>query len=188
MNPPTVTPQRKLQTAEDRRVDVLNAATQEFARRGYYGTPTTDIARTAGISQAYLFRLFPTKEELFVAIIERTYANVVEAFKRAAAPHVGDPEATLAAIGDSYDDLLQNSDVLLCQLHGYAACQEPAIRTAVRLGYKQLVELVQQLSGAPDDEIQRFFAKGMLLNAVAAMGAHELDEPWAHALMHEQDC
>ena len=78
--------------------------------------------------------------------------------------------------------------MLLCQLHGYAACQEPAIRIAVREGYKQLVELVQHLSGAPDEEIQRFFAIGMLINVVAAMGAQELDEPWAQALMTGKDC
>jgi AcrR family transcriptional regulator len=189
MTPPTATPQRKLQTAEDRRVDVLAAARQEFARRGYYGTPTTDIAKAAGISQAYLFRLFPTKEELFVGCVERTYEDVISAFTRAAAPHAGDQEATIDAMGDAYDDLLQNTDnMLLCQLHGYAACQEPAIRTAVRQGYKELVELVQHLSGAPDEEIQRFFAVGMLINVVAAMGAHELDEPWAKALMTDVDC
>ena len=179
---------RKLQTAEDRREDVLRAAMQEFARRGYYGTPTTDIAKGAGISQAYLFRLFPTKEELFVACVQRTYRSVHEAFTKAAAPHAGNPEATVEAMGDAYDELLRNSDLLLCQLHGYAACQEPAIRVAVRQGYKELVELVQHLSGAPDEEIQRFFAVGMLINVVAAMDAQELDEPWARALMTDVDC
>jgi AcrR family transcriptional regulator len=185
---PTTTQPRKLQTAEERREDVMRAAMQEFAGRGYYGTPTTDIARTAGISQAYLFRLFPTKEELFVACMDRAYANVLEEFSRAAAPHAGDFEAALTAMGERYNELLEQTDLLLCQLHGYAACQEPKVRAAVRSGYKALVERVQLLSGAPDEEIQRFFAKGMLLNVVAAMGAHELDEPWAQALMTGEDC
>lgn len=179
---------RKLQTAEDRREDVMRAAMQEFARRGYYGTPTTDIARGAGISQAYLFRLFPTKEELFVACVQRTYRTVHDAFVKAAAPHAGDQEAVMTAMADRYSELLQTSDVLLCQLHGYAACPEPAIRAAVREGYRELVELVQHLSGAPDEEIQRFFAIGMLINTIAAMGAQELDEPWVQALMTGKDC
>ncbi len=185
---PTATPQRKLQTAEERREDVIQAAMQEFARRGYYGTPTTDIARTAGISQAYLFRLFPTKEELFVGCVERSYTNVLDEFTRAAAPHAGDFEAALEAMAARYKELLQQTDLLLCQLHGYAACQEPKVREAVRTGYQVLVEQVQLLSGAPDEEIQRFFAMGMLVNVVAAMGAHELDEPWAHALMTDKSC
>ncbi|HMS63182.1 MAG TPA: TetR/AcrR family transcriptional regulator [Solirubrobacteraceae bacterium] len=179
---------RKLQTAEDRREDVMRAAMREFARRGYYGTPTTDVARGAGISQAYLFRLFPTKEELFVACVERTYRTVHDEFVKVSAPHAGDQEAVMTAMGDRYNELLQTSDVLLCQLHGYAACREPAIRTAVREGYQQLVELVQHLSGAPDEEIQRFFAIGMLINVVAAMGAQGLDEPWLQALMTGKDC
>jgi len=185
---PLVTTTRKLQTAQDRREDVLSSAMQEFARRGYYGTPTTDIAKGAGISQAYLFRLFPTKEELFVACVQRTYRSVYDAFTKAAAPHAGETEAVMEAMGDAYDELLASSDLLLCQLHGYAACQEPAIRVAVRHGYKELVELVQHLSGAPDAEVQRFFAMGMLINVVAAMGAHELDEPWANALLTDTDC
>ena len=130
----------------------------EFARRGYYGTPTTDVARGAGISQAYLFRLFPTKEELFVACVERTYRTVHDEFVKVSAPHAGDQEAVMTAMGDRYNELLQSSDVLLCQLHGYAACQEPAIRVAVRDGYRELVELVQHLSGAADEEIQRFLS------------------------------
>ena len=166
--------------------DLLAIARDVFRKHGPTAT-TRDVAKAAGISQAYLFRLFPTKEELFVGCVQRTYADVVGAFTRAAAPHVGTPEEALAAMGDAYDELLQNTDMLLCQLHGYAACQEPAIRVAVRQGYKELVELVQHLSGAPDEEIQRFFAKGMLLNTLAATGAHELDEPWARALMCDQD-
>jgi AcrR family transcriptional regulator len=174
---------RKLSTADDRREELLAAARAQFARRGYYGTPTTDIAKAAGISQAYLFRLFPTKEELFVACVQRTLDVTRGEFTRAAAPHAGDSEAVLEAMGQRYDELLQQTDLLLGQLHAYAACQEPAVREAVRAGYGRLVEMVRDLSGAPDERIQEFFAKGMLINVIAAMGAHELDEPWARALM-----
>ena len=112
---------RKLQTAEDRRVDVLDAAMREFARRGYYGTPTADIAREAGISQAYLFRLYPTKQELFIASTTRCFDNVRAALQHAAAPHAGDPEAMFDAMGTKYVELVENRDMLLGQLHAYAA-------------------------------------------------------------------
>ncbi len=181
---------RKLSNAADRREDLVVAAMHEFAQRGYYGTPTTDIAKAAGISQAYLFRLFPTKEELFVACTRRCFENTRLEFARAAAPHAGDPEAALKAMGGRYGELLENTDMLLSQLHSYAACQEPAVREAVRTGYGRLVETVRELSAAPDEEIHRFFATGMLINVIAAMGAHELDEPWARALMPDPagDC
>ena len=56
-------------SAAERREDVLDAAMIEFAEHGYEGTSTEDIARRAGISQPYLFRLFGTKKELFKASV-----------------------------------------------------------------------------------------------------------------------
>ena len=49
-------------SAEERREMVLEAAVAGFAVRGMAGTSTEDVARSAGISQPYLFRLFPTKK------------------------------------------------------------------------------------------------------------------------------
>ncbi len=60
-------------SAEERRETVLEAAVVEFAARGLAGTSAEDVARRAGISQPYLFRLFPTKKALFVALVERCY-------------------------------------------------------------------------------------------------------------------
>jgi len=181
---------RKLQTAEERREDVLHAAMPLFAVKGYYGTPTTDIARAAGISQAYLFRLFPTKEELFIAVAERCMDSVREAFRRAAAPHAGDEDAMFVAMGDAYETLLADRDLLLMQLQSYAACQEPAIRTAVRRHYGLIVDMVRETTGADQERVSSFFATGMLLMVVAAMSAHELDAPWAVGLMAgiDKDC
>src|SRR3954464_1736348 len=62
---------RTLSTAEDRREAVLQAALPIVAARGIAATPTAEIAKRAGISHAYLFRLFPTKSDLAVALVER---------------------------------------------------------------------------------------------------------------------
>ena len=181
---------RKLQTAEGRREDVLVAALPHFAVKGYYGTPTTEIARSAGISQAYLFRLFPTKEELFIAVAERCMDSVREAFRRAAAPHAGDEDAMFKAMGEAYETLLADRDLLLMQLQSYAACQEPAIREAVRRHYGRIVDMVRETTAAGQERVSAFFATGMLLTVVAAMGAHELDAAWAVGLMAgiDKDC
>ncbi len=181
---------RKLQTADERREDVLVAALPHFARKGYYGTPTTEIARSAGISQAYLFRLFTTKEELFIAVAERCMDSVCEAFRRAAAPHAGDEDAMFAAMGDAYEALLADRDLLLAQLQSYSACQEPAIRDAVRRHYGRIVDMVRETTGASEERVTAFFATGMLLMVVAAMDAHELDASWARSLMAgiDKDC
>src|SRR6478752_641064 len=61
------------QTAEQRRDTVLDAAMIEFGLKGLHGASTDDIARLAGISQPYLFRLFRTKRDLFLASVERCF-------------------------------------------------------------------------------------------------------------------
>jgi AcrR family transcriptional regulator len=179
---PAATTVRKLQTADERRVDVLDAAMAQFAKRGYYGTPTAEIAKAAGISQAYLFRLYPTKQDLFVASTERCFDAVVAEFRRVAAQHAGDKEAMGAAMAQRYVELIADRDMLLGQLHAYAAGDDPVIRDAVRRAYGRLVEMVRETTGASDDELRSFFAMGLLITVTAALEIGELDEPWARAL------
>jgi AcrR family transcriptional regulator len=58
-------------TADQRREAVVVAAMAAFAAKGLYGTATEEIARRAGISQPYLFRLFGSKLNLFLVVLER---------------------------------------------------------------------------------------------------------------------
>src|SRR5207302_10065960 len=91
-------------TAAERKDDVLDAALIEFAERGLQGTSTEDIARRAGISQPYLFRLFGTKKELFKATVSRCFRETLEVFQRAAEGKRG--EEALKAMGDAYVEKL----------------------------------------------------------------------------------
>ena len=74
-------------SADERREEILEIAVEHFAAGGYHGTSTEVIAREAGISQPYLFRLFRTKRELFLACGDRACEKVRETFRRAAAAH-----------------------------------------------------------------------------------------------------
>ena len=168
-------------TAEERREHVLVAAIAEFARTGYHGTPTEAIARRAGISQPYLFRLYGTKKELFLAAAERCLRDTYETFLSAAAGKQG--EDALHAMGAAYVALLGDRSRLLGQMQAYAACDDPEVCSAVRRGYGQLVELVERVSGASPEVVSAFFAKGMLLNVIAAMSLLDADEPWAQRLI-----
>ena len=94
--PPTT---RTLSTAEERRETILQAAEQVFAARGLHGTPTMEIAKAAGISQAYLFRLFPTKSELFIALAQRCNERIYRAFADAASTANAAGEEILPAMG-----------------------------------------------------------------------------------------
>jgi len=82
----TATAPRTRMTADERREQVIAAAVHEFAEQGYAGTSTEDIARRAGISQPYLFRLFGTKKQLFLAAVERCFQETLAGFRAASPP------------------------------------------------------------------------------------------------------
>ena len=157
------------QTAEERRAAVLEAARPEFARHGLHGASTDVIARTAGISQPYLFRLFGSKKELFLAVNEACFALTLETFRAAAAGTSG--KDALRAMGDAYMALVEDDRTMLQgQLQAYAASvEDDDIRESTARGYGRLVDFVETVSGADARTISQFFATGMLFNVLAAM-------------------
>jgi AcrR family transcriptional regulator len=167
-------------TADERRESVLEAAVIEFSARGLDGTSTEHVAHRAGISQPYLFRLFPTKKALFLALVERCFQRVSEAFSAAADGHTG--EEAFEAMGTAYNELLVDRTLLLLQLHAYAASDDPEIRDATRAGFWRLWQLVERLTGQPFERVLQFFAIGMLLNVAAALDLQTVDERWASLL------
>jgi AcrR family transcriptional regulator len=183
---PTATT-RTLSTAEERRETVLAAAIPVFAERGYHAGPTMEIAKAAGISQAYLFRLFPTKAELFAAVCNVGTNRMLATFRDAAARAHAEGLEPLEEMGHAYDELLRRDrDVLLIQLHSQvAAPHEPLIRAAMQRCFHELYELVARESGAGPEELKGWFAHGMLCNVMAAIDAEQLDAPWAMALTSE---
>jgi AcrR family transcriptional regulator len=168
-------------SAEERREEILAVAMEQFAAGGYHGTSTDAIAKQVGISQPYLFRLFHTKRELFLACVDRACVKVLEAFRRAAASA---PEGEkLTAMGRAYvDELLPDRHAILMLMQGYAAAgSDPEIQAHVRRGYGDVVSAVADLSGADPDEVWRFFAVGMQLNVYAALDLAESDHPMFRA-------
>ncbi len=57
-------------SAGERRQQILDVATELFARQGFQGTTTRQIAQLAHVNEAIIFRHFATKEELYWAVIE----------------------------------------------------------------------------------------------------------------------
>src|SRR5258706_12698577 len=100
--------------AAERREAVLAAAVTEFAARGLSGTSTENVARRAGISQPYLFRLFPTKKALFLALVERCFQRVEDAFKTAAGDLTGGD--ALGGMGHAHRLLPEGRALLLLQM------------------------------------------------------------------------
>ncbi len=169
-------------TKEERRREIIEAATHEFAISGLYGTPVTAIAKRVGVSQPYLFQLFGTKKDLFIATLRRSFERTVAVFRTAAAEAGpdADSQAGLMTMGLPYARLHEQDRTLLrMQLQAYAACDDEEVRDAVREEFLRLVRFVQSASGAPNEAVRPWLAEGMLMNVAAAMDLAKVDEDWA---------
>jgi len=168
-------------TADQRREEILVAAFDEFAEHGLHGTSTDVIARKAGVSQPYVFRLFGTKKELYLESVRRCLRETLDLFHDASAGKGG--EEALDAIGQAYVGLLKDRRRLRAQMQAYADCDDPEVREIVRAGYGELVAFVEQVSGLDIERIRNFFAFGMLLNVFASMDLLQEPAPWAERLL-----
>lgn len=174
----SASPRQRVPAAE-RRDALIEAAVHEFARGGLHGTPVDRIARRVGVAQPYVFSLFANKRELFLAAVERGFAQIAAAFSRAAEefdPELALPDTdVLTAMGAAYVELLESDrDFLMLQHQSFAACDDEVIRDRVRAAYAHLIAHVEQLSGAEQDRIDEFFRYGMWLNVAAALGVGDL--------------
>ena len=182
-------PARRRVPAAERREELIAAAVHEFARGGLHGTPVDRIARRVGVAQPYVFSLFASKRELFLAALERGFQRVADTFEHAAAEYregraPADCEDVLQAMGLAYRQLLASDrDYLMLQHQSYAACDDELVCARVRRRYAELIDLARELSGADAERLNEFFRHGMALNVAAALGVEDLsiDCPWIQA-------
>src|SRR5213595_789619 len=170
--------------SDERRRTIMAAAVDCFAQKGFYGTTTHEIADWVGISQPYLYRLYPNKEALFAAAVDHVSVLMTTTLV-AHAPVQGGagpaPEAAFNAARDAYSALVADRNILRFLMHANCAAGEPLVGQAVRRCYAKQVDTVRRLLG-DDDVVRRWFGAGMLENVVTVLGLADLDEPWARVL------
>jgi AcrR family transcriptional regulator len=174
--------------AAERRDALIGAAVRQFARGGLTGTPVERIAREVGVAQPYVFSLFPTKRDLFLAAVERCFRHTTEMFEQAAAEHdagraPADVDSKLQAMARAYVEMLaseEDRDWLMMQLQAFAACHDDQVRARVRELFADLILRIEQLTGAEPERIDEFLRYGMSCNVAAAMGvdALSIDSEW----------
>ena len=164
---------------------VASAALTGFARGGYHGTTVADVAREAGISPAYVFKLFPRKEALFVAALETCYDEVLAALALGADAAAGSsPADVLHAMGGAYAELIRDRTLLMLQVHAQSVADIPEIGAAIRAGLAKITNFAQRRSGGDDDAVQRFVAYGQLCHLLVTAHIEDVPEEWARILSH----
>ena len=170
----------KLSTADVRREAVVASAVTMFAGSGYLGTSVAAIAEHAGISQAYVFKLFPSKELLFVTTLEHCFDLVLAALERgAAASPDQSPDAMLYAMAGAYAELIGDRSLLMLQVHAQSAASVPEIGAALRKGLRATTLLAKSRSNACDEAVQRFIAYGQLCHLIVVTGLDHNPPDWA---------
>jgi AcrR family transcriptional regulator len=164
----------------ERRSQVLGIAASEFANHGLHGASIEAIAREAGITQAYVFRMFRTKKALFVELVGAAFDRFSDGMVQAAKGDSG--LRALSLMGLEYDALLADRTTLLLQLQGFAACDDSEVRDLVRGRLGHMWDAVAATSGLDPVTVKSFLAFGMLLNTLAAVDVDELDEPWVRGV------
>jgi AcrR family transcriptional regulator len=157
-------------SAQERRADLLEAAVVEFAETGFHGTRTADIAARAGVSQPYVYALFPDKRALFLACHDWTTERIKEALEKASADLTGDDDVE-QALDRAYRGLFEERPhQVLFQVQAHAAAAaDPVIREPVRRRFIELVELSERLNDAPRELVLRHVARSMLGNVALAL-------------------
>lgn len=139
-----------------RKEQILDAAAELFAFQGFYKTTTALVAKAVGVTQPYVFHFFKTKEELFLAVLDRGYRRLVHAFSVVESPS----EELVHRMGGAFKELLvthRNEILLVMQAY---AIPEPAIRDEVK---SKFAEIHQMVSGR--------FAQAGIPNAAGEAGA-----------------
>ena len=172
-----------LSTSELRRPVVIESAIRTFARSGYLGTSVAQVAAEAKISPAYVFKLFPSKEQLFVAALDHCFELVEQALAAGAdAATDATPAVVLEAMGDAYADLIANRSLLMLQVHAQSAAEVPEIGDALRRGLERITRFASSRSGASDPDVQSFVAFGQLCHLIVTTGIDGRSEHWARLL------
>lgn len=169
-------------SAEERRRSVIAAAMSEFARGGYEGTSTESIARRAGVSQPYLFRLFPNKRAIFLAATRLCLVRTRDTFTEAAE---GVPqEQVYGALAAAYFALIADSDLLMMQMQVQVATFQAQQRgdeefgRLVRRDWDELYDTLHLLLGGDPETTAAFMSSGMMINTWVALGYPLEDRVW----------
>lgn len=167
-------------SSSERRAQILRIAAAEFAAQGPANASVDEIARQAGISQAYVFRLFGTKKSLFLELLDYAFERMADGLESAAAGSTG--TEAFDRMGPKYMSMLGDHDLLRLQLHGIASSVDEAIREHTRAGIAKIWRTISVATGADDVAIKAFLGYAFLMTASTSLRLDEVPEDWSESI------
>ncbi len=156
-----------------RRAQLLAAAQEVFVASGYHAAAMDDIAERAGVSKPVLYQRFPSKLELYIALLDQAAEDLVEAVRRALAS-TADNKARAAATTDAYFRFVHETAGSFRLVFESDLVNEAAVRDRTDLVTHRCAEAISALI-AEDAGLSR--EESMLL-AVALVGMQQTAARW----------
>ena len=164
-NEPVKRPTQTRRRTSVRRLELINAAARLFASRSYYGVTVDDIGDALGLSGPALYRHFPSKEALLVAVFDQVIEQQRERLHDVLA-EVGDPPAALEAMVRSHVQFAveqrENMAVWRQEFHHLPEADSWRLRRAQRLYVEEWVHVVHELRPELNDASIRALVHGVL--------------------------
>ncbi|MGH3387202.1 MAG: TetR/AcrR family transcriptional regulator [Nocardioidaceae bacterium] len=140
-----------------RRAQLLDAAREVFVAQGYHAAAMDDIADRAGVSKPVLYQHFPSKLELYLALLDQTCDTVIEAVRGALASTV-DNKQRVGATMEVFYAYVANAGGAFRLVFESDLVNEPQVRERVDRVTHECAESIAQVihedTGLPDDEAQ----------------------------------
>ncbi|HEY6434410.1 MAG TPA: TetR/AcrR family transcriptional regulator [Acetobacteraceae bacterium] len=106
MQIPSRAPKRRFRRKDARPSEIVEAALALFTDRGFAATRLEDVAARAGIGKGTIYLYFPTKEELFRAVVRRRLVPNLDAIEAMIARHAGSSAELLLGVAARAQQLI----------------------------------------------------------------------------------
>lgn len=177
-------PTRRRLPAAERRAQILACAMPLFARKGYRGTGTRELAAAAGVTEPVLYQHYENKAALFKAAVEAAGARIEDALASRVAAQAT-PEDRVRALADDMPILLADLSLDLSILvHASLSDNESILAAGGRVAERAGQALTSAFAGSVlgdnlTPEIAGFalFQVGMGASVLRRMPVHTMDQP-----------
>jgi AcrR family transcriptional regulator len=130
--------------AAQRREQLLDTAAQLFAVRGYSGATTSEIAKAAGVTEPIIYRHFPSKRDMFIALIERTGAETLRLWEHELATAKDPGERVARLIGANPMLANKGKGIYRVIVQAMTEVEDPKIQEALDLHVQRLHDFLSE--------------------------------------------
>jgi TetR/AcrR family fatty acid metabolism transcriptional regulator len=157
--------------SKDKFSSIIDAALKVFGEKGYHNATISEIARTAGVSEATIYEYFGSKEDLLFAIPDEITSQAVD-FLEAMSPYIKGAENKIRAIAYGYFNLYKDnpdySSLVLLDLKHNRKFMEAEGYKAVKRSAGFMLKAIEEgiESGEFKEDIDPFLVRSMILGTI----------------------